>query len=274
MRDDFVSQAINRLAANPGIFPILLVSGIVALVGLSLLLARRTRPAGFVLATIGSVVFWLGLLAIQWAQIKVRVNPQITVGRSYFSVSVRAAAMYGLVLIPLLAGGGLAAVWRAEMERRRRMLPTYIKNALKAFFQKDYDGALAQFATAIAIDPRRAESYQRRGQVHLELGNLDRALADFNQAIDLAPENGAAHRSRGLVHLAKNDLEAALADFDFALELDRTDYSAMLNRGLCLSRMGRTDRAVAELKRVLQLTNHSDHADPAREELKRLGEID
>jgi lipoprotein NlpI len=74
--------------------------------------------------------------------------------------------------------------------------------------------------------------------------------------------------------LAKNDLEAALADFDFALDLDRTDYSAMLNRGLCLSRMGRTDRAVSELKRVLQLTNHSDYADPAREELKRLGEID
>lgn len=274
MREDFLSDVINRLAIGLGIGPILFLAVVVTLSGLVMLLVHRTWKAGLVVSGVGIAIFWFGLLAIQLAEFKSKVSPQISLVRSQYSPSTRSVALYGLFLVPMIAALGAIAAWRVENRRRRSLLPIYLKNGLKAFFQQDFETALKEYSTAIGIDPHRAESFIRRGQVYLQMGNTSAALADFNRAIDIAPELGAAYRQRGMVFAARNELDLAFIDFEFALKLDTTDCAAMLQRGLCLSRMGQTERAVIELRRVLNLTNHTDHADPAREELRRLGDLE
>src|SRR5262249_41634526 len=87
------------------------------------------------------------------------------------------------------------------------------------FAKRDYDGAIADFDSALRISPGFAEAHFRRGIVWETKGDFDRALADFDRALKLNPRLASAHNQRGGAHYFRGAVEAAIYDFSRAIEL-------------------------------------------------------
>src|SRR3954470_12337956 len=96
----------------------------------------------------------------------------------------------------------------------------------------DYDQAIADFDTALRINPNHVRAYATRGNASYARRDYDRAMADFGQAIRLEPKNVAHVMSRATVYEAKDDLAHAIADYDQALKLDPNLTAAFTSRGL------------------------------------------
>jgi tetratricopeptide (TPR) repeat protein len=96
---------------------------------------------------------------------------------------------------------------------------------------KDFDGALADFAEAERINPAWPQARLNRCLAYATMGKFDQALADCNSVIEKAPKYQFAVVSRAETYLAKGDLDAALKDFNFVLGLNPNNVRAHTGRG-------------------------------------------
>ena len=117
----------------------------------------------------------------------------------------------------------------------------------------DPDDAIADFAQAIAIDPKFVFAYNNRGLVYLDKHDFDDAIADFDRAITLDPKYLHAYDNRGDAYRGKGDLDAAIADYTQAITLDPKYAIAYVNRGLAYRAKGELDRAIADYTEAITL---------------------
>jgi tetratricopeptide (TPR) repeat protein len=94
-------------------------------------------------------------------------------------------------------------------------------------------GALEAIDKAIALNPKANAAstfyyYDRRGDVHWELGNRAAALADWDKSIQLMPLRPYTYKRRGLAHFHLGHFSAALADIAKGLETDSDHPSNLL----------------------------------------------
>lgn len=83
--------------------------------------------------------------------------------------------------------------------------------------------------------------------------HLEQALADYTSAIELDPQNPKAYNNRANAYASLGNEESALDDYDSALELDSTLSLTYFNRGLLHYRAGNHDQAIADLETYLEL---------------------
>jgi len=62
-----------------------------------------------------------------------------------------------------------------------------------------------------------------RGQTLFKLGEIERAVADYSAALVHDPQHGAALRARGMAHLYLGKTDLALADLSKAIEIGEHD---------------------------------------------------
>ena len=84
--------------------------------------------------------------------------------------------------------------------------------------QKKYDLAIKEYEKGIAlkeIDPEGAANcYQNRARQYERLREYDKALADYDSAIALEPESAARYTDRALFYRKyKKDYQQALIDY-------------------------------------------------------------
>jgi Flp pilus assembly protein TadD len=91
---------------------------------------------------------------------------------------------------------------------------------------------------AIALDPRGAEAYRKRGLAWYVTGALAEAISDFSHAITLNPREAESYALRGLARLEQG--RQAEAESDFA-------QSFALNPDLRLKLAGRIEEAKRKL---------------------------
>lgn len=121
--------------------------------------------------------------------------------------------------------------------------------------EEDWDGALADFNHAIALDPHYSHAYTMRALVKYQKQDRDGALADYNRAIELDPTDGDPYEGRARVEWGSSpeSAKAALADFDRGIALKPTGFSIYLNRAFLKKSMGDIKGAIADLSRALEL---------------------
>ena len=115
----------------------------------------------------------------------------------------------------------------------RRIYAYYLKGCVSAQ-NNDHDKAIADFTTAIRLDPRNVEAHDYRAVAWIAKDELDKALADLDAAIGLDPQDGAAFSNRGAVWQRKGRHDRAIADFNQAIRLDPDQAMPRANRGAAL----------------------------------------
>jgi tetratricopeptide (TPR) repeat protein len=79
---------------------------------------------------------------------------------------------------------------------------------------------IVELGHEIALNPRNATTYRKRGMLYGKIQYFDNAILDFDRALTLNPNDASAHYLRGLAWHRKNELTRAITDYDKAIELD------------------------------------------------------
>ena len=95
-----------------------------------------------------------------------------------------------------------------------------------------YDEAIADFNTAVGLNPNYSRSYTNRGAVYFHWGLYDQAMAEDNKAIALQPDFADAYFNRGLVYEKQGQRDQAITDYLTSLRLNPGDSDTIkaLNR--------------------------------------------
>jgi lipoprotein NlpI len=102
----------------------------------------------------------------------------------------------------------------------------------------DFDSAIADFNSALAINPNDDKVLNNRGAAYMYKGDNDRAIQDYDRAIMLNPDYFIAIKNRGAAYVNKGDYDRALKDYDRALELNPQHPFALQTRGILHFFMG------------------------------------
>jgi len=114
------------------------------------------------------------------------------------------------------------------------------------------------FSAAIEAEPDFAPPYLARGKILVDLGDTQGALDDANRLIELKPEHPAGYGLRALAFVAMGDIPGAAADLARAnepLPAGTQGWDAYWIRCLTLTFAGRTDEAIADCERSLDLND-------------------
>jgi len=113
--------------------------------------------------------------------------------------------------------------------------------------------AIADYDTAIELDPKYASAYCNRGIARGKLGRHKEAIADYDTAIGLDPKYASAYYGRAFAERALNRIGEAIADYDKAIELDPKYASAYYNRADAKGELGRHREAIADYDTAIGL---------------------
>lgn len=83
----------------------------------------------------------------------------------------------------------------------------------------DYDSAIADMDSAIALDADNPELYVLRGQMVILLYEWNRVAENYNTALEIDPNYAPAYFYRGILYYTNLFREDALADFERYLEI-------------------------------------------------------
>jgi tetratricopeptide (TPR) repeat protein len=130
-----------------------------------------------------------------------------------------------------------------------------VRGFLKNAILNDVQGSLADFDQAIALDPKNSLAYASRGNLKNEkLNDMRGALADLNQAIALDPKNSLAYTVRAVLkyqHL--NDAQGSLKDFNQAIIFNPGNLDSYYNRGDLHYSLGNKAAAIEDFRQVVKL---------------------
>jgi Flp pilus assembly protein TadD len=91
---------------------------------------------------------------------------------------------------------------------------------------KQYEGAIADFSSALRIEPENSRYYFARGSAYLDIGDATNGRRDFAEVIKRQANNASAYYKRALSYMMRNKLDKALDDCQQALSLspNNPDY--------------------------------------------------
>jgi serine/threonine-protein kinase len=116
------------------------------------------------------------------------------------------------------------------------------------------DAAIACYRKAIELDPKLARALNNLGNALSRKGQVDEAIAALRQAVAFDPTGAAAHNSLGAILCnVKRDYDGAIACFRTAIELDPKNAHAHYNLGNALRGKGQVDEAIACYQKALAL---------------------
>jgi tetratricopeptide (TPR) repeat protein len=115
--------------------------------------------------------------------------------------------------------------------------------------------ALADYDEMIRIDPKYADAYGNRGNIHqFQYGDYNKAIADYDAALAIRPHQ-IDFGNRGVAYLeGDNDYAKAIADFDASIGMDASNASVWGYR--CWAKTLRAlnlDQAIADCDKSLSL---------------------
>ena len=109
-----------------------------------------------------------------------------------------------------------------------------------------YERAIEDFGRAIALNPNFDDAYNNRGIAHEKTGQFENAMEDFRKAIVLNPVSEKAYVNRGVTYQKVGMLDQAIEDFNTAITINPNSYTAYNNRGICFNKKGILERAIED----------------------------
>lgn len=140
--------------------------------------------------------------------------------------------------------------------RRLMFLYSYLSNA-KNDLDKCKKGI--RFATEYIELTDSSEGYMERGNLYIDLYELDKAVDDCKKAIELDENSYYAYNNLGCALLKLRCVDEAIPPLLHAIEMDeKRDHLPYLNLAECYIVKGEYAKAVSEYKRMMKLFDRLD----------------
>jgi protein O-mannosyl-transferase len=117
---------------------------------------------------------------------------------------------------------------------------------------KDYGAGIADLDKALQLRPGFVEGYNNRAHLYMNTGRYAEAEADFHQALALQPDYASGWYNRGNLYRKIGEYDKAIADYDQAVKLNPQMVDAYNNRGTAYSMSGRHREAIRDFGLALQ----------------------
>ena len=143
-------------------------------------------------------------------------------------------------------------LWTHTLEYDSKVPTAFQNRALIYRDRKNYDKALSDLNTALALKPSAA-TFNSRGKTYFDMNKPLDAINDYNRGIALDSTLVEAWANRGAAYGQLGQLDLAMSDLSKALSLDSVHINALVNRGAALGVTGRKDEAIRDLSRVIEL---------------------
>ena len=180
--------------------------------------------------------------------------------------------VWTLLLSILLVGGMLVACGEKEPPPPTPVPPTptpaatptpsadeHLDMGFDYLDQGQFDQAIAEFQTAIQLDPDDANAHYNLGLAYQKQDKLDEAAAANQEAIQIDPDLADAHNNLGLIYDTQGKPDQAIAEYQEAIRIDPDDDTAHYNLALSYYHQGQLDQAIAEYGETVRLD--PDNAD-------------
>jgi len=118
---------------------------------------------------------------------------------------------------------------------------------------KDYQSALAHYDSAVRINTKSPDLYNKMGIAELQLKEWGQARKFFARAIKLNPQFFAPLNNLGVLELLDKRYKSSINYFKQALALDETNAHTHLNLAEAWMGLGNVDYAMTEYARALEL---------------------
>ncbi len=110
------------------------------------------------------------------------------------------------------------------MARKSVFADIYTTRAMIYYRMNQYYMVLEDCDQAISLDPNQSIAFRIRGCVHAKAGMINiseanKAIADFSSAILINPKDADAYYNRGSIYMQQGDNTQAVADFEKTLNL-------------------------------------------------------
>ena len=127
----------------------------------------------------------------------------------------------------------------------------YIDRAHAYAMNKQYDPAIADYTSALALVPDDFDALLARGDLYVEKKTFDAARADYAAAIALRPELIDGYYGHAKANLTEHKYDDAIKDYDDALARSPGDMGLLLLRGDAAREAGRYDAAIKDFSDAL-----------------------
>ncbi|HTK13538.1 MAG TPA: tetratricopeptide repeat protein [Xanthobacteraceae bacterium] len=134
--------------------------------------------------------------------------------------------------------------------------------------KKDYAHALADFSTAIQLNPTYVNAHWGRGDVYFEMNSFPQAITDYGDAIKLSPSDDTLYRSRALARFRIRDYGNAIDDYAAALRLKPNTALYYAERGDVYAARNDRPRALADYDAALRIDPNQKTAQEGRARLQ------
>lgn len=184
-------------------------------------------------------------------------------GRRLLVKAIGAAAVVALISMSYMTQKQIRVwrnsltLWNYVIEEKSKKVPVaYYHRGIAYSDERQYDMAIEDYATAIALKPNYFEAYINRGFAYSSQGQYDRAIEDYTAAISLRPDF-RAYNNRGDAYISKGLFDMAIKDLNQAIRINPEFDSAYGNRGAAYYLSGRYREAVQDLSKAIELNKNN-----------------
>ncbi|XWK91314.1 MAG: tetratricopeptide repeat protein [Phormidium sp.] len=121
------------------------------------------------------------------------------------------------------------------------------------YYRGDFQGAIASYDKALAIQPDKHEAWNNRGIALGNLGRFEEEIASYDKALAIQPDKHEAWYNRGIALGNLGRFEEEIASYDKALAIQPDYHQAWYNRGNALGNLGRIEEAIASYDKALAI---------------------
>ena len=129
----------------------------------------------------------------------------------------------------------------------------YVRRGQQKVGEGNFEGAIADYAEAIRINPNDAEAFNSRAFAYFSLKQYSKAVSDNTEAIRIEPDNSMTFAIRGATYLRLEEYSKAIADCNEAIRLIPINSFAYGVRGNAYYSLGQYSKAISDYTESIRI---------------------